>query len=76
MARETFLVSTPLAGETINNFITRLYNLAEHCDYESESNNRVEDHAISVLKNKNLKSKFYREETLTVSKLRGAYSYP
>ena len=36
MARQTFLAATPLAGETINNFITRLQKLAEHCDYEGE----------------------------------------
>ena len=69
MARQTFLAATPLAGETINNFITRLQKLAEHCDYEGERENQVRDRAISFLKDKNLKSKLYREETLTLSKL-------
>ena len=69
MARQTFLAATPLAGETINNFITRLQKLAEHCDYEGERDNQVRDRAISFLKDKNLKSKLYREETLTLSKL-------
>ena len=69
MALQTFLAATPLAGETINNFITRLQKLAEHCDYEGERDNQVRDRAISFLKDKNLKSKLYREETLTLSKL-------
>ena len=69
MARQTFLAATPLASETINNFITRLQKLAEHCDYEGERDNQVRDRAISFLKDKNLKSKLYREETLTRSKL-------
>lgn len=34
MAQQTFLAATPLVGETINNFVTRLQKLAEHCDYE------------------------------------------
>ena len=36
MARQTFLAATPLAGETINNFITHLQKLAELRDYEGE----------------------------------------
>ena len=69
MARQTFLSATPLAGETINNFITRLQKLAEHCDYKGERDNQVRDRAISFLEDKNLKSKLYREDTLTLSKL-------
>lgn len=57
MARQTFLAATPLVGETINNFVTRLQKLAEHCDYEGERDNQVRDRAISFLKDKNLKSK-------------------
>ena len=68
MARQTFLVATPLAGETINNFITRLQKLAEHCDYEGERDNQVRDRAISFLEDKNLQSKLYHEETSTLSK--------
>ena len=33
MARQAFIAAKPLVGETINNFITRLQTLAEHCDY-------------------------------------------
>ena len=69
MARQTFLAATPLAGETINSFITRLQKLAQHCDHQGERDNQVRDRAISFLKDKNLKSKLYREETLTLSKL-------
>ena len=71
MARQAFIAAKPLVGETINNFITRLQTLAEHCDYEDERDNQVRDHAISYIKDKNLKSKLYREETLTLGKLMG-----
>ena len=69
MARQTFLAATPLAGEFIDSFITHLQKLAEHCDYKGEGDNQVRDRAISFLEDKNLKSKLYREETLTLSKL-------
>ena len=42
MVRQTFLVAKPSAGETINNFITHLQKLAEHCDYEAEGILRLE----------------------------------
>ena len=72
MARQAFIAAKPLVGETINNFITRLQTLAEHCEYEGERDKQVRDHAISYIKDevkKNLKSKLYREDTLTLSKL-------
>ena len=69
MARQTFLAAKPTAGETINNFITRLQKLAEHCDYEGERDSQVRDRAISYIQDKNLKAKLYREETPTLSKL-------
>ena len=69
MARQAFLAAKPTAGETINNFITRLQKLAEHCDYKGERDNQVRDRAISYIKDKNLKAKLYRKETLTLSKL-------
>ena len=40
MARQAFIAASPIAGETINNFITRLQKLAEHCEYEDESSAR------------------------------------
>ncbi len=69
MARQAFIAAKPNVGETINNFITRLQKLAEHCDYDEERDNQVRDHAISYIKDRNLKSKLYREETLTLHKL-------
>ena len=68
MARQNFLAAKPSAGETINNFITRLQKLAEHCDYEGERDNQVRDRAISFIKDRNLKAKLYRVETLTLNK--------
>lgn len=61
MARQNFLAAKPSAGETINNFITRLQKLAERCDYEGEKDNQVRDRAISFTKGRNLKAKLYRD---------------
>ena len=69
MARQAFLAAQPTAGETINNFITRLQKLAEHCEYEGERDNQVRHRAISYIQDKNLKAKLDREEALTLSKL-------
>ena len=55
------LASKPNPGETIS--------LAEHCDYGEEEDNQVSDIVISHVKNKELKSKFYREENLSLSRL-------
>ena len=56
-------------GETINNFVTRLKRLAEHCNYGEEEDNQVRDIVIFHVTSKELKSKFYREENLSLSKL-------
>lgn len=69
MARQAFIASKPNPGETTNSFITHLQKLAEHCDYEGERDNQVRDRAISFFKDKNRKSKLYRGETLTLSKV-------
>ena len=69
MARQAFIAGKLNMGEPINNFIRRLQKLAEHCDYGKERDNQVRDHAISYIKDKNLESKLYREETLTLNKL-------
>ena len=69
MARQVFLAAKPTAGETINNFVAKLQNLAEHCEYNEERNNQVRDRAISFIKDKTLKAKLYREGDLTLAKL-------
>ena len=57
-----FLAAKLFAGETINNFFTRLQKLAEHCYCEAERDNQVRDRTISFIKDRNLKAKLYREE--------------
>ena len=69
MARQAFIATNLATGETINNFITCLQKLAEHCEYESERDNQVRDRAIFFIQDKNLKSKLHREGTLTLQKL-------
>ena len=55
MAQQAFIAEKPNMGKTINNFITRLQELAEHCDYDEEHDNQVRDHAISHIKDRNLR---------------------
>ena len=69
MARQNFLAATPTPGERINNFVTRLSSLAEHCEYGEEKDNMTRDQVLTYIKDKNLKSKLYRTENLTLSKL-------
>ena len=68
-ARQNFLGATPAPGERINNFVTRLSSLAEHCEYGEEKDNMTRDQVLTHIKDKNLKSKLYRSENLTLSKL-------
>lgn len=63
MARQAFLAAHLTGGETINNFITGLQKLGEHCDHEGERDNFLRS------KGENLKARLYREETLTLSRL-------
>ena len=69
MARQNFLPATPTPGERINNFVTRLSSLAEHCEYGEEKDNMTRDQVLTYIKDKNLTSKLYRTENLTLSKL-------
>ena len=68
-ARQNFLAARPVPGERINNFVTRLSSLAEHCEYGEEKDNMTRDQVLTHIKDKNLKSKLYRSENLTLSKL-------
>ena len=69
MARQTFISTEPQTGEKINNYITRLKVLVEHCEYGVERDNQVRDRVILHIKDRNLKSKLYREEPLTLQKM-------
>ena len=68
-ARRNFLGARPAPGERINNFVTRLSSLTEHCEYGEEKDNMTRDQVLTQIKDKNLKSKPYRSENLTLSKL-------
>ena len=68
-ARQNFLALKPLPGERINNFVTRLSSLVEHCEYGEEKDNMTRDQVFAHIKEKNLKSKLYRTDDLTLSKL-------
>jgi len=68
-ARQNFLGAAPAPGERINNFVTRLSSLTEHCEYGDEKDNLTRDQVLTHIKDKNLKSKLYRSEDLTLAKL-------
>ena len=53
LARQKLLASKPNPGETINNFVTCLKSLAEHCDYGEEEDNQVRDIVISMSRTRN-----------------------
>ena len=36
MTRQSFLAAETTVGETINNFVSRIQNLTEQCDYGEE----------------------------------------
>ena len=42
-ARQNFLEATPAPGERINNFVTRLSSLVEHCEYGEEKDNMTRE---------------------------------
>ena len=63
-ARKNFLGATPAPGERINNFVTRFSSLAEHCEHGEEKDNMTRDQVLT-----HIKSKLYRSENLTLSKL-------
>ena len=69
MARQKFISTNPNPGETINNYITRLKTIVENCDYDQEKDNQVRDRVIANITDQNLKSKLYREDSLTLTKL-------
>ena len=55
-AGQDSLGATPAPGERINNFVTRLSSLAEHCEYGEEKDNMGRDQVLTHIKDKNLKS--------------------
>ena len=71
LARQKLLASKPNAGEVINNFVTRLKSLVEHCDYDKEEDNQLKDTVIFHVTNKELKSNFYEKESPCLSRLLG-----
>lgn len=67
--QQNLLATKPTPGEMINNFVTCLKSLVEHCDYGKEGDNQVRDIVILHVTNKELKSKCYHEGNLTLTKL-------
>ena len=68
-ARQTFLTTTLRQGERINNFVTRLQIVTQHCYYNDEKDNQIRDGTSTFVTNKHLKAKLYQESDLTLNKL-------
>ena len=49
-ARQKFLETRPAPGEGINNFVTRLSSLTEHCEYGEEKDNMTRDRVLTHTK--------------------------
>lgn len=70
MARQTFLAAKPWAGEYISTLLFVCRNSKNSVSIsEAERDNQVRDHASSFIKERNLKAKLYREETLSPTKV-------
>lgn len=59
----------PNAGETVNNFITRLKVLVKTCKFAAEADNHVRDKVLLHIKHSELKVRLYREDNLTLDRL-------
>ena len=68
-ARQNFLGARPAPGERINNFVTRLSSLSEHCEYGEEKDNMTRDQVLTHIKDKNLSLNYIGPRNLTLSKL-------
>ena len=55
-------------GETVNLFITALYNLAEKCDYGTLHDNMVRDRIIVGIKNSSLSERMQLDDALILQK--------
>lgn len=55
-------------GEAVNDFITALYSLAEHCDYGTLHDELLRDRIVVGIRDKNLSEKLQMDSELTLSK--------
>lgn len=55
-------------GESVNDFITALYSLAEHCEYGTLHDELVRDKIVVGIRDKNLSEKLQLDSELTLSK--------
>ena len=56
------------SGESIDSFITSLYNLTEHCDYGALSNDLVRDILVVGIRDEQLSVKLQIDATLSLKK--------
>ncbi len=68
-ARTIFWETEPNAGETVNNFITRLKVLVKTCNFAAEADNHVRDKVLLHIKHSELKARLCREDNLTLDRL-------
>ncbi|GBM18120.1 hypothetical protein AVEN_75534-1 [Araneus ventricosus] len=57
-----------LDGESVNTFITALYTLSEHCEYDILHDELIRDRIVVGIRNKNLSEKFQLDANLTLTK--------
>ena len=54
--------------ESVEQFITNLYHLAEHCEYGNLSNKMIRDHIVVGIKDSTLSERLQLDPELTIEK--------
>lgn len=67
--RAQFNQRTQREGESVNDFITALYSLAEYCEYGTLHDELIRDRIVVGIKDKNLSEKLQLDSELTLNKV-------
>ena len=68
-SRHLFRQEKQRDGETISQFVTRLRQLAEACDFKENTNDFIRDQVIDKCNSKRLRTKLLAAKDLTLAKL-------
>ena len=55
-------------GELVDNFITDLYSLAEHCNFDTLHDELICDHNVVGIRDKDVSEKLHLEAELTLER--------
>ena len=66
--RSVFRNANQNTGETTDQYVTRLRQLAQHCEYGNETDNNIRDQVISSCRSSKLRKRLLTELDLTLDK--------